>query len=467
MTTKHKLGALVINMVLALESTVAVSPQSCWLQDERGRRFLPHGYVTITEDSVGPVRYTADDYRRILRYAANCQVIRLSLAKLGGWPGYEMQDGYLRQLDEMVQMGREAGLKAAFKMTVYGIRNFNKEKGWDQLLASDEHQRYLIETWKKLWTRYRTEPSVFGYDLLNEPFRGSLGESYEQVTRERLVPLYRKLIDQLRRISPDKWAIYQPLLLDIADRGPGKLPMAPMDIPLKCERIIFAPHGYFPNVRMHEEAVERHLQEAALSGARLMMGEWGRQTYEIHDVSLAEQLKYQLLYADLANLFDSRHMGAIKPWFTGTRRPGKYTWSIFSDSAAVGSVERKYIVDVIARPFPLFMAGNVIDFDYDFAARVLTVDFTPDRDTGPSEIFIGENRHYPDGFTVVYNGDIALVHEPAPKTPPENTSSAFRFDQSSQRLIVARWPAGSDHGKLQIRPGVLDSGAAAPSPANQ
>lgn len=450
----HRMFFLALLGLGAVAGSTAGNPgYACWLPDGQGRYFLPRGYVTLTEDGALPVSYTADDYQRMLRYGANCQVVRLALGKLGGWPGHELQEEYLEQIDGMVRLAREAGMKTAFKMTVYGIKGFGKNKGWDKLLGSHGHQQQLAKAWETIWIRYKNDPSVFGYDLLNEPFRGSLDESYEQVTNARLIPLYRELIDRLQKTSPGKWAMYQPLLLDPSDRGPGKLPMVPMDMPIGRQRIIFAPHGYFPNAKLHVKAVERHLREAELSGARLMMGEWGRQTYTKNDASLEEQLKYQLLYAELASLFDSHHMGTIKPWFIGTRHAGEFTWAIFSDATATGSVERKFIVDVIARPFPLTVAGRVTSFGYDFTSRTLTVDLVPDRKRGPSEIFIGENRHYPDGFTVLYNGDVVLVYESDTKAPVANDSEAFRFDPGSQRLFVTRWPGTADCGRLEIKPG--------------
>lgn len=472
MFQKHERQSLLIVLTLCClsimclafaENPIMENPgQACWLQDERGRNFLPHGFVTVTEDQIGPIRYTAGDYQRMLRCGANCQVIRLSLAELGGWPGYDLREDYLKQLDSMVQLGRDAGLQTAFKMTVYGIKRFGAQGGWDKLLTLREHQAGLIEAWKIVWTRYQDESSVFGYDLLNEPFRGSLDASYEEVTNERLIPLYRGIIDELRKIGPDKWAIYQPLLMDIADRGLGKLPMAPMNISLNRKRLIFAPHGYFSNVDLHKTAVERHLREAKFSGARLMMGEWGRQTYAFHDTSFEEQLKYQLLYAELANLFDTHHMGTIKPWFTGTRSWNKgaqsaigFTWSVFSDPTATGSVERKYILDIVARPFPLIIAGHVTRFGFNFASRILTVELVPDRDVGSSEIFIGADRHYPDGFTVLCNNDVVFVHGPDARTPDMKTTDLFHFDPKKQRLKITRWPGSAKQVTLKIRPGTL------------
>jgi endoglycosylceramidase len=440
------------------DPTTVQSGHACWLPDGQGRFFLPRGFVTVTEDQIGPVNYTADDYQRMLRYGANCQVIRLTLGKLGGWPGTTLQKNYLQQVDEMVLRARKAGLKTFFKMTVYGIEGFERPDGWDKLLNSEEHQQHLIKAWQTIWTLYQDDLSVIGYDLLNEPFRGSPDADYQKVSNEQLIPLYRKIIDELHLISPDKWALYQPLLLDHEDRKPRPiLIFVTMNIPLDRERIIFAPHGYFPEFETHVKAVKHHLRQANISGAKLMMGEWGKSTQKETDASFDEQLKLQLHYTKVANLYDRNQMGTIKAWFTGTTQlHNKHTWSIFSDPVQVGSVERKYIVDVIARPCPLTVAGRVSSYGYDFKTRTFTLQLEPDTQTGPSEIYIGENRHYPDGFTVLYNEDLVFVYKPQTDNAIKNASGVFRFNQTSQRLIIERWPGKSDRGILKIKPGGMN-----------
>src|SRR5690606_29376846 len=79
---------------------------------------------------------------------------------------------------------------------------------------------------------------------------------------------------------------------------------------------------------------------------------------------------------------------------------------------AVGTAERKYIVDVIARPFPSKTAGVVHAFRFDQTTRNFTMSFTHHQEKGKSEIFVGANRHYPDGFTVSIDGDWIAIYDP-------------------------------------------------------
>lgn len=52
--------------------------------DESGREIILGGYVAITEDGKGTIRYSQEDYRRMVRMGANAQVIRVALGRLGG-----------------------------------------------------------------------------------------------------------------------------------------------------------------------------------------------------------------------------------------------------------------------------------------------------------------------------------------------------------------------------------------------
>ena len=234
-TIPHPISKLLLLILLTLTPLAApAGPAAHFIPDEKGRELVPGGYVAITEDRKGVIRYTPDDYRRMVRMGANFQVIRLSLGRLGGWPGATADPTYLAQIDEMVRMGREAELKTVFKLVVYGIKQFDTAQ-WDALWKNtDGSQDALLEAWRKIWIRYKDEPSVFGYDLLNEPQRG-LDPDEQRCVRESLLPTLRRLADALRSVSPDKWAFYQPLF---RDKGNGVGPFTPMLEPLGRDRVI-------------------------------------------------------------------------------------------------------------------------------------------------------------------------------------------------------------------------------------
>ena len=202
------------------------------IHDAQGRELIPGGYVAITEDGKGTIHYTPDDYRRMVRMGANFQVIRTTLGRLGGWPGKAGDPTYLKQLDDMVRMGREAGLQTVFKLVVYDLRPFGDAQ-WDAIYQNtDGTQDAVVAAWSKLWIRYKDDPSVFGYDLLNEPQRG-LDPDEERCCREQLLPTLRRLADAMHAVSPAKWALYQPLYKEV---GTGEGPFLPMREPLGRER---------------------------------------------------------------------------------------------------------------------------------------------------------------------------------------------------------------------------------------
>jgi len=446
----------------------------CWLKEADGRYFNPKGFVVVMEDNAGDFEYSAEDYRRMVRYGANTQVIRISIGPLAAHASEAARARYLERVDHRVRLAKAAGIRTLFKMTVYGLRRFGGK--WESIYRADgENRRHLFAAWGIIWRKYAGEPSVVGFDLLNEPFREhgtSPLRTYEDVVQTSLIPLYSALIKEMAAICQDKWAIYQPLLVDIEDRKNHPLPCLPIAMPRVHDRMIFAPHGYFETAAQHQSAVQRHQEEVKSSGAALMMGEWGRQTYDVNDTDLTAQLNYTKLYAEIARIFDAAGMGLIKPWFTGTRvtltlsKSKPLTWSVFSDATPTGSAERKYIMDVIARPFPLCVGGATVQsYGYEFTSRIFTLTITrsePSR--GLSEIYVPEDRHYPDGFSVLYNGDVALARDRSQpsglrilRAPASFDSGRFRFDAERQRLLVDGWSPGEGQQVLRILPGIQSS----------
>lgn len=443
---------LLLLILLALTPfTAPAGPAARFIPDEKGRELVPGGYVAITEDGKGVIRYTADDYRRMARMGANFQVIRLSLGRLGGWPGTKPDPAYPAQLDEMVRMGREAGLKTVFKLVVYGIKGFGPEE-WDGLWKNaDGSQDALREAWLKIWIRYKDEPSVFGYDLLNEPQRG-LEPDEQRCIRESLLPTLRRLADAMRSVSPDKWALYQPLF---RDQGNGVGPFTPMLEAFGRDRVIYAPHMYTTNMETMRGTLDRYEREAGLSNAPLLIGEWGPSVALTVDSDAKRQAFYTDVYQATAGDLDRRGIGGVKAWFCGSRSPlkntkskTKYTWAIFSDNSPVGKTERKYLADPLARPRPLVVAGRLDDFGFNFATRTLEISLRPDANLGGTEVFVSADRYYPSGFRLeIGDGLVMALSDPdlqlhvvsTVKDSDRNQARWVRWDKEKLHLIIEKW----------------------------
>ncbi len=433
------------------------------LRDRDGRHFIPRGYVVNTNDGRRPAVYDAGDYHRMVRMGANSQVIRLELGRLSSFPGAQLEEAYLQRLVELTRLGREAGLKTIFKMTVYGVGSFSWEAFWAN--KHGEQDRYL-EAWKPVWRLFAGDESVLGYDLVNEPRKLTMDISYDDLTTQHLIPYYERLIDEARRVNAGKLFLCQTIFMNKGE-AINQNQYAEITAPIKGGNVVFAPHIYQRETKWIKPTMDRFAVEAELLDAPILIGEWGFPTLKTTDTSVADQLDYQNLYIQTAEVFDRMGVGTVKPWFSGNPSMqnflpgGPSTWAIFSDEQAVGTVERKYITDVIVRPYPQVIAGDIRSFMFHFATRTLNVSLRSNNRLGASRIFVAADRHYPDGFTVQCGRDLVLVVDPLSsrglqvvKSGPNSRPEDFVWDPATQQLVVVRWPVDDADIEFSITPGI-------------
>ena len=436
------------------------------LRDQQDRHIIPRGFVINTNDHKGEVFFDNDDYARMVRMGANTQVIRLELGKLSTFPGGKLEPNYLKKLDTLVDLGRHHGIKTVFKMTVYGVDKFVWEEFWKN--KKGEYSTY-IEAWEVIWNRFSDDDAVFGYDVVNEPRRLTMNISYDDLTRKYLVPLYQKIIDQSHKINPKKKILFQSVFMNKGEKIDNNQ-YSEIKVPINKENIIFAPHIYQNNIDLIKRNMDRFDKESKMLKAPIVIGEWGFPTFATTDTLVGGnlgQLKYRELYIRTAEVFDRMGVGAIKAWFLGNRSMqhflpgGPSTWSIFSDSIAAGTVERKYITDVIARPFPQTIAGDIQSFFFNHATRTLEMSIKTDNRKGASKIFVGANRHYPDGFSILIDSDIVMFYDPLKnvgletyKSTKKLESSNFIWDANTQKLVILKWPKDNVVMNIEIVPGI-------------
>jgi hypothetical protein len=233
---------------------------------------------------------------------------------------------------------------------------------------------------------------------------------------------------------------------------------------------VFSPHIYQNNKELVEPVMNRFDKEAAMLKAPILIGEWGFPTFARTDTTLVGkygQYTYRELYIKTAEVFDKMGVGSIKAWFSGNPKMqnfmagGPSTWAIFSDKNAVGTSERKYITDVIARPYPQTVAGKIHSFMFNFATRTLDINLKTNNSLGTSQIFIGANRHYPDGFSIHCGDDIVLIYNPLKniglelvKGADKTSISDFIWNENYQQLTILKWPKDNSDLNIKISPGI-------------
>ena len=117
-------------------------------------------------------------------------------------PGY-------RLLDRVIGWSREVGLKVLIDMHAApgGQTGVNHDDGSGIPLAFyvPAYRRLTVALWRHLAQRYRDEPAVIGYDLLNEPISPYLDTDYLD---PRLEPLYQEITQAIRGVDPDHIIFY-------------------------------------------------------------------------------------------------------------------------------------------------------------------------------------------------------------------------------------------------------------------
>lgn len=74
-----------------------------------------------------------------------------------------------------------------------------------ELFEQPRYRELTVRLWTLLATRYRDEPVVAGYDLLNEP----LPEEYQYRYADDLASLYQELTEAIRTVDPEHLLIYE------------------------------------------------------------------------------------------------------------------------------------------------------------------------------------------------------------------------------------------------------------------
>ena len=114
------------------------------------------------------------------------------------------QDGFKR-IDDVVRWCREAGLYLILDMhDCPGGQtgdNIDDGHGYPWLFESETSQQLFCDIWQRIARRYRNEPVILGYELMNEPIAHYF-DNKEELNR-RLEPLYKRAVAAIRKADPN------------------------------------------------------------------------------------------------------------------------------------------------------------------------------------------------------------------------------------------------------------------------
>ena len=113
-------------------------------------------------------------------------------------------------LDPVIRGCRPAGIWVVLDMHCApgGQTGANIDDSWNYpwLYNSEQDQQLLCEIWRSIAQRYRDEPVVLGYDLLNEPIpQWPRLQQYNS----KLEPIYKRVTKVIREVDPNHCIILE------------------------------------------------------------------------------------------------------------------------------------------------------------------------------------------------------------------------------------------------------------------
>ncbi len=178
-------------------------------------------------------------------------------------------EGY-RLLDDIVAWCKKENLYVILDMHAApgGQTGDNIDDSWAYpfLFESAESQDLTVNIWRKIAARYRDEPVVIGYDLLNEPIAPYFDTAD---LNPKLEPLYRKIVRGVREVDRNHLIFLGGAQWDNNFKVFGP----PFD-----DKLVYTFHKYWMEV--NQQAIQEYLDFRDKHNMPVWMGESGENTDE-------------------------------------------------------------------------------------------------------------------------------------------------------------------------------------------
>jgi endoglucanase len=230
-------------------------------EDEAGRFWKVYRDNYITDEDIKYIKQAGFNSVRV-PFSYRLFVAENDPQRLEG-VGYEL-------LDRIVGWCKKEGLYVILDMHAApgGQTGDNIDDSWGYpfLFESSESQELAVKIWQKIAARYRNEPTVLGYDLLNEP----IPHFFDTASlNPKLEPLYRKIVAGIREVDRNHLIVLGGAQWDTNFKVFGP----PFD-----EKVVYTFHKYWMAVK--PEAIQEYVNFSNKYNVPIWMSESGENTDE-------------------------------------------------------------------------------------------------------------------------------------------------------------------------------------------
>ncbi len=144
--------------------------------------------------------------------------------------------------------------------------NIDDGSGYPFLFENEQSQALTISIWKKIADRYKNEPIVMGYDLLNEPIATYFDASK---LNPLLEPLYKKITAAIRTVDKNHLIFLGGAQWD----GNFSVFGVPFD-----DKLVYTFHTYWTDVK--QEVIQKYIDFRNKNNVPIYIGETGENNDE-------------------------------------------------------------------------------------------------------------------------------------------------------------------------------------------
>jgi endoglycosylceramidase len=325
-----------------------------------------------------------------------------------GWPDWAVQDDGLPNQPQ-------AGFPGNYLVMPALQRSFDHFWQNDPGPGGVGLQDRYAAAWRHVADRFHDNPSVLGYDLLNEPWPGS---TWQQCANPSGCPAFDAMMSQfiartltaIRQVDPDTLVWYEPQVLfnngsdtNLADFGDDHAGMSFHDYCLTANE---GGGGYSSDCEASDTLVFQNAEKrSSTTGDALLLTEFGAT-----DDRAALLGVLTLADRNMMSWQEWHYCGCDDPTTTGSG--DKQAIVLDPSKPPTGDNLKTSTLDAITRPYPQAVAGTPDNWSFDPDSKAFSLEYStaraddPTRSFGPgteTEIAMPA-RQYPDGYAADVRG---------------------------------------------------------------